>query len=150
MHLLEGELQPSTSTLMFGGKTLKFDLKLHICYVQRKIQPYGFKFATETGFQVASVLQDSTFAAPSVVLLGLGGPASPGPCRGRCGCGVVPDLCRRAGHTSPLDSGRRVRYARGYAGRNKAKTPLLRCGRPTDAAHPSWRRRVRRGKAVHQ
>lgn len=64
---------------MFGGKTLKFGLKLHICYVQRKVEPYGFKFATETGFQVASVLQDSTFAAPSVVLLGLGGPVSPGP-----------------------------------------------------------------------
>ena len=79
VHLLEGELQPSTSTLMFGGKTLKFGLKLHICYVQRKVEPYGFKFATETGFQVASVLQDSTFAATSVVLLGLGGPVSPGP-----------------------------------------------------------------------
>ena len=86
---------------MFGGKTLKFDLRLHICYIQRNLEGYGCKFATETGFQVASVLQDSTFAAPSVVLLGLGGPASPGPCRGRCGCRVVPDLCRRAGRTSP-------------------------------------------------
>lgn len=64
---------------MFGGKTLKFGLKLHIYYVQRKVEPYGFKFATETGFQVVSVLQDSTFAAPSVVLLGLGGPVSPSP-----------------------------------------------------------------------
>jgi hypothetical protein len=64
---------------MFGGKTLKFDLRLHICYIQRNLEGYGCKFATETGFQVASVLQDSTFAAPSVVLLGLGGPASPGP-----------------------------------------------------------------------
>lgn len=99
VHLLEGELQPSTSTLMFGGKTLKFGLKLHICYVQRKVEPYGFKFATETGFQVASVLQDSTFAAPSVVLLGLGGPVSPGPSwSGWGGCRVQPP--RSAGHTS--------------------------------------------------
>ena len=62
---------------MFGGKILKFGLKLHICYVQRKVEPYGFKFATETGFQVAGVLQDSTFAALSVVLLDLDGPTSP-------------------------------------------------------------------------
>lgn len=110
---------------MFGGKTLKFDLRLHICYIQRNLEGYGCKFATETGFQVASVLQDSTFAAPSVVLLGLGGPASPGPCRGRCGCGVVPDLCRRAGHTSPLDSGRRVRYARGMQEGIKRKLPYF-------------------------
>lgn len=63
---------------MFGGKTLKFGLKLHICYIQRKVEPYGCKSATETGFQVAGVLQDSTFAALSVVLPGLDGPVSPG------------------------------------------------------------------------
>lgn len=83
---------------MFGGKTLKFGLKLHICYVQRKVEPYGFKFATETVFQVAGLLQDSTFAALSVVLLGPDGPASPGPRRGLGGeCWVRPP--RRAGHT---------------------------------------------------
>lgn len=79
VSLFEGQPQPSSEALMFGGKTLKFGLKLHICYVQRKVEPYGFKFATETGFQVASVLQDSTFAALSVVLLGPNGPASPDP-----------------------------------------------------------------------
>lgn len=120
---------------MFGGKTLKFGLKLHICYVQRRVEPYGFKFATETGFQVASVLQDSTFAAPSVVLLGPDGPASPGPVV--LGVGWSPDTAVAQVTPAPLDSGRRVRYAREYAGRNKAGAPLLRCGRPTDAAHPS-------------
>lgn len=120
---------------MFGGKTLKFGLKLHICYVQRKVEPYGFKFATETGFQVAGVLQDSTFAALSVVLLGLSGPTSPGPVVVGVGVGWSPTSAIAQVTPAPLDSGRRIRYAREYAGRNKAGAPLLRCRRPTNADH---------------
>lgn len=60
---------------MFGGKTLKFDLKLHICYIQRNLEGYGCKSATGTCFHVASVQQIAPLQHVDIAMRCLGGPS---------------------------------------------------------------------------